>query len=389
MSKVLIGLVGDVLIDREQPAEIFSAVRDVLHSPDILFGNLESAYTDTPRPVPSAMNVLSAPAHNLNAYAPAGFDVMSLANNHILDAGYEAMLETRARLRDQGVKTCGAGDCLSDARAPASIEHNGLRVAFLAYSSVFPMGYEARSDRPGLAPMRAYNLWRAPFPTLHEPGVQPHITTVPDATDLALLARDIRQARESADLVITSFHWGDYTCPFRLTDHELRTARYCIDEGADLVVGHHHHALRGMEWYKGKPIMYGLGHFVFDIRVKWSDVAAKVSEWAADGYIEQMQYKPGPREGWPLLPMHEDTRMTLLAWANAGKGGVTDIGFLPCALQPDGRVHPLRLNSAECNQVVEYMKKCNSTQRLNGSIVADSTVELAGFPTLRVVARGS
>ena len=140
MSSVLIGLVGDVLVNRDNPREVFNKVREVLKVPQIMFANLEAAYTDHPHPVPSAPAVVWAPSRNLDIYAEAGFNVMSMANNHILDAGYEAMLETGLRLRNQGVKTCGAGKCAAEAREPAIMAVNDLRVAFLAYSCVFSLG---------------------------------------------------------------------------------------------------------------------------------------------------------------------------------------------------------------------------------------------------------
>jgi poly-gamma-glutamate synthesis protein (capsule biosynthesis protein) len=382
MTDVLIGLVGDVLVHRENPTEVFSEVRELLKAPQIMFANLEGAYTDHARPPPGTATVVSPPAHNLDALAAVGFNVVSMANNHILDAGYDAMLETRSRLRTQGVKTCGAGDCLADAREPAILEEEGLRVAFLAYASIFRVGYEARSNAPGLVPLRAYNFWREFSPGVYRPGAVPFVTTVPDETDLANLAEDIRRARDSADLVVASFHWGDYLRPFHLTDHERRTARYCIDKGVDMVVGHHHHALRGMEWYKTKPIMYGLGHFVFDLRLE-------LSEEAKQRYSEldpsDLVYSAAPREGWPLLPLHEDTRMTLIAWATANRKGITDIGFIPCRLTPDGLVHPLRLGSAESSQVVSYMEKCHKTQRLKSQMVTENSISIAGFNSLRVI----
>jgi hypothetical protein len=383
MSRVMIGLVGDVLINRDEPREVFSEVREVLEAPDILFANLESAYTDDPHPVPGAVSEVWAPAHNLDAYVDAGFNVMSLANNHILDVGYEAMLQTRARLRSTGIQTCGAGDCLEDARRPPILEVNGLHIAFLAYASVFPLGYEARANTPGLAPMRAHNVWRDPYPGIHVPGKRPIVTTIPDEADLANLAEDIRNASAVADVVITSFHWGDYSRPFVLTDHETRTARFCIDQGADMVVGHHHHALRGMEWYRGKPIMYGLGHFVFDLRFEWSEAFKKdlTQLLGSSGN----PYMTAPREGWPLLPMHEDMRMTVMAWASATREGMEEIGVLPCRLTPDGRVHPLRLDSPESAQVVAYLEKCNQTQRLNGRVTPQGARPIAGFETLRIV----
>jgi poly-gamma-glutamate capsule biosynthesis protein CapA/YwtB (metallophosphatase superfamily) len=388
MRPVLIGFVGDVLINRDDPTEVFADVQEALRVPDILFANLEGAYADDPQPAPGAFAGCSGPAHNLDAYAEAGFTVMSMANNHILDVGYEAMLENRSRLRARSVRTCGAGDCLRDAREPAIVESGGLRIAFLAYASVFPMGYEARSDTPGLVPMRAYNSWREPIPGTHLPGTPPLATTVPDLSDLARLTEDIRRARHSADLVVTSFHWGDSTRPFHLTDHEKRTARYCIDHGADLVVGHHHHALRGMEWYEGKPIMYGLGHFVFDLRLQWTDeFAQELSDLLEGSDLGRDSYITAPRDGWPFLPMHEDTRMTVMAWATADQRGVGDIGFLPCHITADGFVHPAVPGTADGEAVISYLQKCNDTQRLNGAITTDGSISISGFPTLRIIPR--
>jgi poly-gamma-glutamate capsule biosynthesis protein CapA/YwtB (metallophosphatase superfamily) len=383
MSNVVMGFVGDVLVDRDNPQEVFSEVREILKVPQILFANLEGSYTNHPHPAPSAQLVVGAAAHNLDIYADVGFNVMSLANNHILDLGYEAMLETRARLRAQGVETCGVGDCEMDARQPAIVEAGGLRVAFLAYACVFPMGYEARANAPGLVPLRACNYWRDRFPNYYQPGCEAHLTTVPDQRDLANLAEDIGRARERADLVVASFHWGDFSRPFHLTDHEKTTARYSIDQGADMVVGHHHHALRGMEWYRGKPIMYGLGHFAADMRFELSEDIRR--RFSLDDDLEDISYDVGPRKGWPLLPLHKDTRMTLMAWAAASRSGISDIGFLPCKMTPDGVVRPLRLQSTESNEVAAYLEQCNRTQAIKSAIVSKHSISIAGYETLRVV----
>jgi poly-gamma-glutamate capsule biosynthesis protein CapA/YwtB (metallophosphatase superfamily) len=385
MSRVLMGFVGDVRVDRDDPRDVFSSVAEVLKAPDILFANLECAYTDDPRPLSGAPAVISSPARSLDAYFGHGFDVMSLANNHILDVGPDAMLETRQRLRANGIETCGAGESLHDAREPAIVERNGLKIAYLAYASIFPMGHEAGAAKPGLVPMRAYSYWREPYAAYHAPGMLPMVATVPDASDLTRLAEDIERARERADLVVTSFHWGDQTCSFHLTDHETRTARYCIDQGAHLVVGHHHHEIRGMEWYKGRPILYGLGHFVFDLRWEWSEEAARnFSESEVGRHYRRIQYTAGPRQGWPLLPFPEASRMTVVAWASAGKEGISDIGFLPCGLRADGSVQPFFWDSSEGRQVVDFVRRCNETQGLNGRLVA-SSVELGGLKTLGVV----
>jgi poly-gamma-glutamate synthesis protein (capsule biosynthesis protein) len=229
--------------------------------------------------------------------------------------------------------------------------------------------------------MRSYNVWRDAA-SGQIPGGSPTITSVPDQNDLAQLTQDIQKARESADLVITSFHWGDYSRPFHLTEHETRTARYCIDQGADMVIGHHHHTLRGMEWYKGKPIMYGLGHFVADFRVELSPEV--MHAFLQPGH-EETSYRVGPRRGWPLLPLHKDARMTVLAWARADRTGVQDIGFLPCHLTADGLVHPVAPDSPVGREVVEYLDKCNRTQNLQVAITSNQATSIAGFQTLRVV----
>jgi poly-gamma-glutamate synthesis protein (capsule biosynthesis protein) len=294
------------------------------------------------------------------------------------------MLDNIDRLHQQGVATCGAGATLDDARRPAIVERQGMRIAYLAYASVFPMGYEARSNVPGLAPVRARDFWRPAVDNYHAPGTAPHCSTIPDEQDLAHTAADILIANKNAHLVIASFHWGDFLRPYHLTDHETRTARWAIDQGAHMVVGHHHHALRGIEWHQGRPIFYGLGHFVFDLDLQLSAEAeqmfAVIRETAGD-------YAIFPRPGWPLLPMHPDTRMTIWAWARADRSGITDIGFVPCRLRPDGSVDAVDPDSPEGREVVDYVATCNDTQGLNGRLTTDGAPVIAGRRSVRVLPR--
>ena len=95
-----------------------------------------------------------------------------------------------------------------------------------------------------------------------------------------------------------------------------------------------------------------------------------------------------PRDGWPLLPLHADTRMTALAWAQAGATGVEAFGFLPCRLRPDGKVEAVDHESDEGREVVAYMETCNLTQGLNARITAEGAPQLAGRRTLRVLPAG-
>lgn len=379
---MLIGFAGDVLIDRDVPDEAFSEVCRLLQEPDVLFANLESPYSDEPQPAPTVQLVPLCPrTHNLDAYARAGFHVMSLANNHILDAGHAAMLETRQRLLGQGIASCGAGENLTAARLPAILERGGVKIGFLAYASMFPHGYQASSTAPGLAPLRAQNHFHDQV-EYFAPGYVPRVETIPDPKDHQNLLSDIEALRGIADVVVMSFHWGDHLRPFALTDHEIRTARLCIEHGADLVLGHHHHTLRGIEWFRGKAIFYGLGHFVFDHRlVVTEELQAYFQE------VDPESYAVFPREGWPLLPLHPDTRMTLLGWARAEERSIIDVGFVPCRLRPDGRVTAVHPASAEGQEVIEYVQRCNQSQNLNGRIVTDGAPAVGGFPSVRVVPR--
>lgn len=354
--------------------EAFADVRPLLSAPDVLFGNLEGAFSVTPGPSLETRASLVASPHNLDALAAAGFKAMSLANNHAVDAGSDALLKTLERLREQGIQPCGAGRDLAAARDPALVQAKELRTAFLAYASVFPPGHEATSDRPGVSPMRTHDTY------LHRddyflPGTFPRILTRLDATDLDALTEDITRARRAAELVIVSFHWGDMLHPFLLTDHERKTARLCIELGAHMVVGHHHHALRGMEWYRGCPILYGLGHFVFDYRLE--KAAPRVT-----GY----EYAPHPRRGWPLLPLHPDTRMTMMACALASPGRVERVGFVPCRLRADGRVQAVRPDSREGRQVLKYLDRCNTSQALRTRMDAHATWPVGGAQAIELVA---
>lgn len=255
---ITLALVGDVYIDRPDPRSALRHVRPVLDDADYRFANLESIYTDTPQLAPSALLPAYVGTANAAAMLDRPFDVVSLAHNHTLDAGHEAMLQTRQWLEDHGVRTCGAGADIVQARTPATVTVAGRTVACLAYASMMPVGYEARHNWPGIAPMRARNVYEG-TPNHWIPGEQPRVRTEPLPEDVEALVADIRSARERADVVIVSFHWGDWTRKFFVSDHEQRTARLAIDAGADIVVGHHHHALRGMDWYRDRPIFYGMG----------------------------------------------------------------------------------------------------------------------------------
>lgn len=356
--------VGDVFVDRPRPGEAFGHVGGLFAQADALFGNCEGVYAQPWERAPSSgVPVIADPAH-VTALAEAGFSVMSLANNHSVDGGFAALLRTRDALRDAGLQTAGAGEDAQTARAPAVVRTAGGSVAVLAYASVFPHGYEARGAVPGLAPLRAHTLY-TPWETNEwNPGLLPKVTTVPHEGDVAALCADIARARELADVVVVSVHWGDFTRPYVLTDHERRTARTAIDAGADAVLGHHHHLLRGVELHRGRPILYGLGHFAFDL----PDFDRRL---AREGYLVDDDpaaeralarrfgdYRLRDRDGYPLLPFHPDARLTVIAVLRRGPEGRLDAGMVPCVLGADNSPRPVDVASPDGERVLAYLERC-------------------------------
>jgi poly-gamma-glutamate synthesis protein (capsule biosynthesis protein) len=308
-----------------------------------------------------------------------------MANNHVLDVGYKAMLENIARLHDQGILTCGAGANPIEAREPAVVERHGIRIAFLAYCCAFPAGYEARHRRPGLAPMRYYRYARDVDPS--DVNMAPEFVNLPDRADLAALRVDIRRARSLADLVAVSFHWGDYTRKHTLSVAERELSRLCVDLGADLIIGQGHHVLRGIEWYKSKPVFYGMGHFALDLRWEWTpDLINEIAQYEN---VPNIDYRIEPRQGWPLLPMHDDARMTVLAWANANKDGICNIGILPCRLTQEGVVQPLLHGTGEFEAVRAYVSEGHAVENIKSELTIDGAPVIGGYQTLRVISTES
>lgn len=240
-ARATIAAAGDVNPDLDQFdmgygfAYPWTEVAGLLGSADLAFCNLECAVSRRGSPVPGKAFTFRGSPDALPAMREAGVDVVSHANNHARDWGTEAFLDTLSFLDAVGLAHCGSGADYAAAHAPAFFPAGGLRVAFLAYSDVNWPGWPAGAGYPGVA----------------------------DAADAAAMARDIAAAGERADVVAVSFHWGierEYTP----NAHQRRLARFAVDRGADLVLGHHPHVAQGFEVYRGKLICYSLGNFVFN-----------------------------------------------------------------------------------------------------------------------------
>jgi poly-gamma-glutamate synthesis protein (capsule biosynthesis protein) len=363
MANMKILAVGDVFIDREKPETAFKHVRSLFEDADVVFGNCEGVYSHQWERAPSSGVPLIADPIGVKALAEAHFTVMSLANNHSLDGGFKALLATYDMLETFNIAATGAGKDVNAAHRPALIERAGMKIAILAYTSVFPHGYEARGKVPGLAALRAHTLYTPWEINEWNPGLLPKVTTVPHEQDHKVLKEDIVKAKEIADIVLVSVHWGDFTRPFVLTDHERRTARFAIDAGADAIFGHHHHLIRGIEYYKKKPIFYGLGHFAFDLP-RFQERLEAEGYLVGSNPIEEIalsrrfgDYRLYPRDEYPLLPFHPEARLTFVASLEFSDGGFNEISVIPCIIDTENSPRPLYCGDPQADLVLKYLRK--------------------------------
>jgi len=349
---VSIFAVGDVFVDLDDGASAFRHATSLLHDADIVVGNCEGVYSDDPTPAPTTRHGMTTRRARASCLGAVPFHVMTCANNHIVDGGYRGLADTLDVLREQGIATTGAGMDLAAALRPAIVERKGVRVAFFAVASVFPVGYEARDGRPGLAAIRIRTHYSVPDPTFWDPGARPLITTAADADDLVRLGEAIEAARKSAEVVVVACHWGASSQFETLLSYETEIARRIVDLGADAVLCHHHHSLRGIEYRAGCPIFYGIGAFVHH----FTHFEPSPKQLAASR-AQYGDYAHGPRPGFPLYPFHPDARMTGLATLDLSAGGVVEAGFIPAEILADGSTEPLRAGDARASRIFTYLRR--------------------------------
>src|SRR6185437_5417015 len=178
--------VGDILVNRPDPETALAGIRPLLDAADIAFGNFEGVLTDSHPVTPGGW----APSltGTRNAQALTGLDVVSLANNHAMDAGSPGLADTMQALTSVGIEPIGAGSTLADALRPVLLERGELRVAVVAATAVLQHGAEAGDETPGVAPLRADDCYLSPYPGGCAPGLAPRVLSVLNEADWAALA---------------------------------------------------------------------------------------------------------------------------------------------------------------------------------------------------------
>lgn len=250
LESIAFAFVGDIMLAGRVGRKIqqtgnygypFDHVKHIFQQADIVFGNLEVVFSGQiitqNRRVPGKGYVFKVPPSFGQALAAGRFTMISLANNHALDAGRKGLLDTLNALDRYGIRYVGAGRNFFSAYAMKTIEIKGRKIGFLAFTDLI----NKRGGRP----------------TMTKPGVALLKGKEKFALEL------IRTAAAKADLLVVSVHWG-IEGTTRPSWRQKQWARKFIEAGADMVIGHHPHRVQPVEVYKGKIIAYSLGNFVFD-----------------------------------------------------------------------------------------------------------------------------
>lgn len=248
--------VGDILLGRGVGSRLVKAQKDYkypfekvvgfLKEGDVVFGNLEEPITDSSHSLigihQGGKYVLKNDVEAFEGIKYAGFNLLSLANNHILDYYDKGLYDTLEILDRNNIAHSGAGKNLEEARKPAIIEKKGLKIGMLSYTDMAevlykgnpPLRFIAEKERYGVAP-RKYDY----------------------------IKEDVEKAREEVDILIVALHWGVEES-FEILPEQVDLSHKLLDQGVDVILGHHPHQFHGIEIYKGKPVIYSLGNFIFD-----------------------------------------------------------------------------------------------------------------------------
>jgi poly-gamma-glutamate capsule biosynthesis protein CapA/YwtB (metallophosphatase superfamily) len=319
---------------------------------DLCFAQLETTISERGSAVVNAKLAMRAPPAMARAAKEAGIDVMSFAGNHCLDFGYQAFTDTLHCARQAGLAVCGAGENLEAARQPVVTVAAGVRVAVLAACSILPAGYAAEADKPGCAPLRAYTLYEQIEPD--QPGTPPKIHTFADRNDLDALLASIRAARQEADLVLVSLHWGIHMVPTLIADYQVEVAHRAIEAGADAILGHHPHLLKGVELYRGRPIFYSLGNFAIEQPHVWDP---SITRSASFKHLVSLN------PAWNLestYTLPANTRLTGIAKLITDAKHEWHVRFIPAWIGDDSAPMPLISGDSRFAEVAAFI--ASSTQ---------------------------
>lgn len=343
MNSITLTLMGDLILDAPNPDHWLSGLAARIGKSDLTIGHLEVPHTlrgvesqdDIPAP--------AAPPEHLHALKRLGIDAVTLAGNHIMDRGPVGAIDTMTELDRAGIAYCGLGQNIQEARQPLIMRRGGIRIALLSYNCVGPESSWATPTRPGCAFIRITPEGGGPV----TPATPLHHL---DPLSLQEAITDIRAARNSSEVLIVALHKGIVHRPAELAPYEIPLTRAMVDAGADVVIGHHAHIIKGIEIYHGRPIYHGLGNGCVVTRaLSLSETHPKRAEWARRRR-ELFGFEPDPR--YELAPFHPEAIHAFVARLHYYDEKLIP-GLLPIHVEPPGR--PVAPTPAQARRTLEYL----------------------------------
>lgn len=297
-----LALVGDVMLATTKAERFasespgFAAASDRLRSNGAIIANLEMPLSTRGYRVPKTSNLRSHP-DVIRGVTEMGVHAVSLANNHMMDYGPDALADTIEAVAAAGLAHSGAGPDIDSALRPAIISAGDTTIGMLSFACTLPIESDAGPGKPGIAPIRVGFSFEIDANLLVEqPGTVPVVRSWADPNDRAAAEDCIRALKSEVDLVVVMIHWGVpsyWLSPYQglLATYQQGLGRALIDAGADVVCGHHSHSLHPVEMYRGKPIFYSLGNYLFEGARAFMEPESVIAEYDLD-------------EGtWTLVPL--------------------------------------------------------------------------------------
>lgn len=365
---ITVHAVGDLVLEREDSWPLLEAAAPVLRGADVVIGHLEIPHLseDAERTVHSTdVPAIPGTPGALDGVADAGFTMLTLAGNHIYDFGPEGIRETQKHCAARGMQTAGVGENLDEALQPMIAEVDGIRIAVLSINCVGPRETWASSLKPGAAYIEVITHYETRGAN---PGGPPRVQTSPEPMSLDRALQAVRRTARQADVVIVALHKGLVHTPVDLADYEREVSHAVIDAGAHAVIGHHAHIMRGVEFYRGRPILHGMGNFA-TVTGALSARSGDAPERAAWARQRRRMFGFEPDPDMPDYPFHPESRNTAIAVLEISYGRI-DTALIPCWIDDDARPVPLE-QDARGEQVAEYLRMITADAGFSTELVWD------------------
>lgn len=374
MAEKIFIATGDVGPNRPNPDEMFDQVRPVLQSADLVFGQLEPCVAASGTPACQPRLPMRCRPEMTEAIERAGYDVISFATNHCMDWGRPAFFDTIEFINSHNMDCVGAGENLAAARKPViRTLDDGTTIGFLAYCSILPQDYWANEERPGANPMRGVTAY---VPKEHDqPETPVRMFSFPHPDDLNNMLEDIAALRPKVDILMCSFHWGIHFVPAVIADYQRYVARFAIDAGADIIIGHHEHILKPIEVYKGKVIIYGMANFGLEGPEGFFEGKGDLRD--AKSHQDIAALNPDMKKKRRTMP--EDSYKSMAVKCVIEDKKIRRVSFLPVQLNLDNNIPRfVKHDEPEFRQIVDYMTAITVDQKIEPRFTVDGDEVVIG-----------